>query len=150
MWGQPPSAVQPRSGERTQPTAQAVGRLWVQTGDMVDSLVRSPKAATTEHALESERSRGETEAVCGTVAVGELDDDGTVCPARDLAPGGIQHPGALPAGGLGGSGGRQSCTAPSYQPDAARDRAADCRIAAPAHALGTAQAEGGAGGPAAG
>src|SRR5712691_3518934 len=117
---------------------------------MVDSLVRSPKAATTEHALESERSRGETEAVCGTVAVGELDDDGTVCPARDLAPGGIQHPGALPAGGLGGSGGRQSCTAPSSQPDAARDRAADCRIAAPAHALGTAQAEGGAGGPAAG
>src|SRR6266576_5653975 len=38
---------------------------------MVDRLVRSPKAATKEHALESERSNGEAESICGRVVVRE-------------------------------------------------------------------------------
>src|SRR5438270_2714568 len=112
---------------------------------MVDRLVRSPEAATKEHALESERSGGKAQAVCGGVVVGELDDDRTVCPARHLAPGGIQHAAALPAGRLGRPRGTESCAWPPSQPDAAGDRAADRGVAARAHALGAAEAEGGVG-----
>src|SRR5436190_15692348 len=117
---------------------------------MVDSLVRSPKAATKEHALESERSGGKAQAVCGAVVIRGVDDDRTLCPAGDLAPGRIQYAGPLSASRVGGRGGAQPCAASSSQPDGGRDRAADRGVAARAHALGAAKVEGGAGTSAAG
>src|SRR5258708_5315396 len=117
---------------------------------MVDSLVRSRRRLQKEHALESERSGGEAQIVCGGVVVGELDDDRTVCPAWNLASGGIPDVGSVSARRLGGTGGTQSCASPPSQSNLARTRAADCGVAARAHALGATQAEGGAGTPAAG
>ena len=49
---------------------------------MVNSLVRSQKAATTRHALESERSGEEAELACTGVVVASVDDERTVCSAR--------------------------------------------------------------------
>src|SRR5258708_6298732 len=117
---------------------------------MIDSLVRSPEAATKKHALESERSGEEAQGIYEAVVVAGVDDDRTVCPARHLAPGGVQHIGALRAGRLGRFRGAQSCASLSSQSNATGNRTADRGPAAPAHALGTAQAEGGAGTTAAG
>src|SRR5512142_1281304 len=95
------------------------------------------KAATKGHALESERSGGATEGVCGGVCLRRVDDDGVVPGVWDHATDRISFVAALRRSRRRRTGRSEPGGAPASEPDAGGDRSGSAASAAGTSAVGT-------------